>query len=131
MGTASAKPTVALIVEDEFLVRLLAVDIFVESGFEAIDAADADEAMKILESRRDVGVIFTDIHLPGSIDGLGLAYVVNQRWPSIWILITSALHYPSDRPLPAGSVFLAKPYQSLQITGAVQALTEASAWGGP
>ena len=124
-------PTVALIVEDEFLVRMLAVDIFAESGFEAIEAADADEAIRILESRADIGVIFTDINMPGSIDGLGLAYVVNQRWPSIWILITSALRFPSGRPLPAGSVFLAKPYQSLQIAGAVQALTEAAAWGAP
>ena len=122
MGAASAKPTIALIVEDEFLVRMLAVDIFTDSGFEAIEAANADEAIRILESRGDIEVIFTDINMPGSLDGVSLAYVVRRRWPSIRTIVTSALRMPGNRPLPEGSMFLAKPYQSSQITHAVRAL---------
>ena len=128
MGTASSKPTIALIVEDEFLVRMVAADIFTDAGFEAIEAANADEALLILESRRDIGVIFTDINMPGSIDGLSLAYVVSRRWPSIRIIVTSALRIPGNRALPAGSMFLEKPYQSSHIAGAVRALTRSSAW---
>jgi two-component system, response regulator PdtaR len=128
MGIASPKPTIALIVEDEFLVRMMAVDLFTDSGFEAIEAANADEAILILESRGDIDVVFTDINMPGSIDGLGLASVVSQRWPSIRVLVTSALRLPGNRPLPRGSMFLAKPYQSSQIVGAVQALTRSAAW---
>jgi two-component system, response regulator PdtaR len=128
MGTASSKPTVALIVEDEFLVRMLAVDIFTDAGFEAIEAANADEALLILDSRGDIGVIFTDINMPGSIDGLSLAYVVSRRWPSIRIIVTSALRIPGNRALPVGSMFLEKPYQSSHIAGAVRALTRSSAW---
>jgi two-component system, response regulator PdtaR len=131
MGSGLAKPTIALIVEDEFLVRMVAVDIFTDSGFEAIEAANADEAIGILESRGDIGVIFTDINMPGSIDGLSLAYVVSRRWPTVRILVTSALRFPGGRPLPAGSMFLSKPYQSSQIAGAVQSLTEAAASGAP
>jgi CheY-like chemotaxis protein len=129
MGAASAKPTIALIVEDEFLVRMLAVDIFTDSGFEAIEAANADEAIRILESRGDIEVIFTDINMPGSLDGVSLAYVVRRRWPSIRTIVTSALRMPGNRPLPEGSMFQAKPYQSSQITHAVRALTEAPGRG--
>jgi CheY-like chemotaxis protein len=107
---------------------MLAVDIFTDSGFETVEAANADEALLILESRGDIGVIFTDINMPGSIDGLSLAYVVSRRWPSIQIVVTSALRIPGNRRLPAGSMFLAKPYQSSQIVGAMRAMTRPPAW---
>ena len=81
--------TAVLIVEDEPLVRFCAVQTVEEAGFAVIEAANADEAIAILESRRDIRVVFTDIHMPGSMDGLKLAHAVRDRWPPIKIIVTS------------------------------------------
>ena len=83
------KPTAVLIVEDEPLVRFCAVQTVEEAGFDVIEAANADEAIAILESRQDIRVVFTDIHMPGSMDGLKLAHAVRDRWPPIKIIVTS------------------------------------------
>jgi two-component system, response regulator PdtaR len=72
-----------LIVEDEPLVRLGAVQTIEDAGFEVIEAANADEAIEILEKRSDIRVVFTDVHMPGSMDGLKLAHAVRNRWPPI------------------------------------------------
>ena len=81
MGLVKSKGPVVLIVEDEFLLRMDAVDMIAAAGFEAVEAANADEAIKILEARRDITVVFTDIQMPGSMDGLKLARAVRGRWP--------------------------------------------------
>jgi CheY-like chemotaxis protein len=78
-----------LIVEDEFLVRIDAADMVRAGGFEVVEAADADEAIEILETRSDIAVVFTDIQMPVSIDGLELARAVRGRWPPIKIIATS------------------------------------------
>ena len=78
-----------LIVEDEFLLRMDAVDMIAAAGFEVVEAANADEAIEILEARRDITVVFTDIQMPGSMDGLKLARAVRGRWPPIKIVATS------------------------------------------
>jgi CheY-like chemotaxis protein len=81
---------VVLIVEDEALVRMTAVDMIEEAGFEILEAANADEAtILLLEARRDITVVFTDIEVPGSMDGLRLAQAVRGRWPPIKIIATS------------------------------------------
>jgi CheY-like chemotaxis protein len=80
---------VVLIVEDEALVRMTAVDMIEEAGFEILEAANADEAILLLEARRDITVLFTDIEMPGSMDGLRLAQAVRGRWPPIKIIATS------------------------------------------
>jgi CheY-like chemotaxis protein len=105
-----------LIVEDEPLVRLLAVHSIEDAGFEVIEAACADEAIEILESRDDIRVVFTDIQMPGSMDGLRLAHAVRNRWPPIKIIVTSGHVYVTDRDLPEGGLFFAKPYNTGQIT---------------
>src|SRR5947199_10022778 len=79
MGLAAARRPVVLIVEDEFLLRMNAIDMIRGAGFEAVEAADADEAIRILETRRDITVVFTDIQMPGSMDGLKLARAVRGR----------------------------------------------------
>ena len=84
MADASTRQVV-LIVEDEALVRMTAVDMIEEAGFEILEAANADEAILLLEARRDITVLFTDIEMPGSMDGLGLAQAVRGRWPPIKI----------------------------------------------
>ena len=81
-----------------------------EAGFEVIEAANADEAIAILESRRDIRVVFTDIHMPGSMDGLRLAHAVRDRWPPIEIIVTSGRERVGACDLPAGGRFFAKPY---------------------
>jgi len=84
-------------------------------------AADADEAILILESRGDIRVVFTDIRMPGSMDGLKLSHAVRDRWPPVHIVATSAHHTVIDE-LPAGTVFLPKPYSERKIVGALDAL---------
>lgn len=116
------KATVILIVEDEPLVRLAAVRTIEEAGFEIIEAADADEAIRILESRRDIRVVFTDIHMPGSMDGLKLAHAVRNRWPPIKIIVTSGRGRLTEQDLPKDGRFFAKPYDPSQITATIREL---------
>ena len=121
MAQSAAHRPVVLIVEDEFLIRMRAADIINDAGFEVLEAADADEAILILESRGDILVVFTDIRMPGSMDGLKLAHAVRDRWPPVHIVATSAHHTLIDE-LPARTVFLPKPYSECKIVGALDAL---------
>jgi CheY-like chemotaxis protein len=114
---------VVLIVEDEALVRMTAVDMIEEAGFEVLEAANADEAILLLEARRDITVVFTDIEMPGSMDGLRLAHAVRGRWPPIKIIATSGRYVVRDGDLPSGGLFLAKPYSSDEISSALRNLT--------
>ena len=114
---------VVLIVEDEALVRMTAVDMIEEAGFEILEAANADEAILLLEARRDITVLFTDIEMPGSMDGLRLAQAVRGRWPPIKIMATSGRCVVRDGDLPSGGLFLPKPYNSSQISRALRELT--------
>lgn len=80
---------VALIVDDEPLLRMLAVNIAEGAGFATIEAGNADEAVAILETRSDIVVVLTDVNMPGSMDGLRLAHAVCNRWPPIRIIVGS------------------------------------------
>ena len=113
-------PTV-LIVEDEPLVRLCAVETLEDAGFAVIEAGNADEAIRILESRLDIRVVFTDIHMPGSMDGLKLAHAVRNRWPPIKIIVTSGRERVRTQDLPDGGRFFAKPYDPSEIREALRA----------
>jgi CheY-like chemotaxis protein len=124
MAPSTASRSVVLVVEDEFLLRLEAIDMIAAAGFEVVEAANADEAIEILESRRDVTVIFTDIQMPGSMDGLKLARAVRGRWPPIKIIATSGHAHVLETDLPEGGRFLAKPYSPLQIAGVLRELTD-------
>src|SRR6478735_4681958 len=121
MGLVKSKGPVVLIVEDEFLLRMDAVDMIAAAGFEAVEAANADQAIGILEARRDIAVVFTDIQMPGSMDGLKLARAVSGRWPPIKIVATSGLDV-GERELPEGGRFLPKPYSPMQVTGLLREL---------
>ena len=89
MGTSCLeKRVIILVVEDDFLLRMDAVQMIEEAGFDVLEAANADEAIAILETRSDINVIFTDINMPGSMDGLKLAHAVRGRWPPIKIIAT-------------------------------------------
>ena len=112
----STKIPAVLIVEDEPLVRLGAVKMIEEAGFLVIEAANADEAIRILESRTDIRAVFTDINMPGSMDGLKLAHAVRNRWPPIKIIVTSGRDRLTEQDLPEGGRFFAKPYDPIEIT---------------
>lgn len=104
---------IILIVEDEPIQRMQMVDLVEEAGFEAVEAACAADAVAILEARTDIRVVFTDIDMPGSMDGMMLAAHVRNRWPPIEIIVTTAGLAPKMELLPARSVFLSKPIKKL------------------
>ena len=113
-------PPVVLVVEDEGFVRLMAVDMLEDAGFEVIEAGTADEAWAILErSSNDVSVLFTDVDMPGSMNGFDLASRVAERWPHIRLVITSGRHWPQNEDLPDDGQFVHKPYHVGQIVSAV------------
>ena len=122
MGLVESRRPVVLIVEDEYLIRMDAVDMIAAAGFEVVDAANADDAIEILEARRDISVVFTDIQMPGSMDGLKLARAVRGRWPPIKIVATSGRLAVGTTDLPEGGRFLPKPYSPRQVTGVLREL---------
>jgi two-component system, response regulator PdtaR len=115
MTLQAAKRALVLIVEDELLIRINAVDMVEAAGFDVVQAGNADEAIKILEARSDIQLVFTDIQMPGSMDGLKLAAAVRGRWPPIKIVATSGHHAIRDGELPEGSIFLQKPYNAATV----------------
>ena len=98
-------PAVVLVVEDEMLLRMRAVDMVEDAGYTSVEAVDADEAVAILESRSDIALMFTDVQMPGSMNGLKLAHAVHERWPSIKIILVSGQLTPSEGDRPADSRF--------------------------
>jgi CheY-like chemotaxis protein len=116
-----AKP-ILLIVEDDLLVRMLAVEIAEEAGFSALEATDADSAICVLQKRPDIRVVFTDIDMPGSMDGLELAVAIRHRWPPIEIVLTSGKMRPAADELPERSHFVPKPYDFARMTGLLREL---------
>lgn len=98
-----------LVVEDEMVLRMRAIDIVEDAGFTALEAVNADDALKILEARSDISLLFTDIQMPGTLDGLKLAHAVHKRWPEIKIVLVSGQVKPSVAERPANSKFFGKP----------------------
>jgi len=106
---ACSRPVV-LVVEDEVLLRWTAVAIVEDAGFDVVEAGTGIEAISVLEKRDDIRTVFTDVEMPGSINGLQLAHLIRIRWPSIMIIATSGRFRLRDDDLPEGARFLHKPY---------------------
>src|SRR5476649_2832807 len=104
----SAAVRAVLIVEDEMVLRMRAVDIVEDAGFTPLEAVNADDALAILESRSDIELLFTDIQMPGSMDGLKLAHAVHERWPPIKIILVSGQLQRVNIDIPADSRFFGK-----------------------
>jgi CheY-like chemotaxis protein len=118
MADCPSQPkVVVLVVEDDLIVRMTAAETVCDAGFDVVEAKDADEAILILESRRDVRIVFTDIDMPGSMDGLKLAAFVRGRWPPIEIIVTSGNRDVSESEMPERSVFMPKPYKHARLMG--------------
>jgi two-component system, response regulator PdtaR len=118
----STLPTV-LIVEDEFLIALGAADLVQSAGYTSVEVSNADDAVSVLEDRTDIGIVFTDIRMPRTMDGLELAHCIRKRWPPIKIIVTSGHHVIQSGDLPDGGVFIPKPYTDREVTEVLHALT--------
>jgi CheY-like chemotaxis protein len=116
---------VVLVVEDEPLLMMVAVEMIAELGFEVIEARHADQAIAIMEKCPEVHVVFSDVHMPGSMDGLKLAHYVRHRWPPIKILITSGMARLAVEELPTGGRFIPKPYTAGDLGIALRAVIAA------
>jgi two-component system, response regulator PdtaR len=104
-----------LVVEDEPLLLMHAVSLLEEAGFDTLEARSADEAIALLETRNDIRIVFTDINLPGSMDGLRLAHAIRHRWPPVELLLTSGHTRVGDEDMPDRGVFLGKPYDGGEL----------------
>ena len=118
----SSVPAVVLVVEDEMLLRMRTVDMVEDAGYTSLEAVDADEAVAILESRSDVALLLTDIQMPGSMDGLGLAHAVHARWPRIKIILVSGQMKPTSVDIPADSRFFGKPLEAQAMIAQMQCM---------
>jgi two-component sensor histidine kinase/DNA-binding NarL/FixJ family response regulator len=118
----TGSPANVLIVEDEMVLRMRAVDIVEDAGFTPVEAVNADEAISILEARSDISLLFTDIQMPGSMDGLKLAHAVHDRWPAIKIILVSGQVNPSEAERPPNSRFFGKPLGVEEMTAQLQVM---------
>ncbi len=110
---------VVLVVEDNPLILMSALDLVTTAGFEGVGAASADEAIGILEARADIRLVFTDVEMPGTIDGVKLAHYIRERWPPIHLIVASGRAVLEESQLPAGSRFFSKPYDDNSIVAAM------------
>ncbi|MCM2442634.1 response regulator [Agrobacterium vitis] len=113
---------VILVVEDSPLIRMGAIDLVKSAGYEALEAGDADEAIRVLESRDDIDLVFTDVQMPGTMDGIKLSHYIRDRWPPVKLIVTSGAAIIKESMLPGGSRFFSKPYDELTITEAMAQL---------
>jgi len=123
----SSEIPVVLVVEDDALIRAGALDLVEGTGCIAVEARDADEAIRILESRPDIRLVFTDIDMPGSMDGVKLSHYVRNRWPPIHIIVASGKAIIAESELPPGSKFFSKPYQNEPIANAIAGFFDTAA----
>src|ERR1700693_5421131 len=120
VATESPVLRAVLVVEDEMMLRMRAVDMVEDAGFTPVEAINADDALTILESRSDIELLFTDIQMPGSMDGLKLAHAVHERWPLIKIILVSGQLKLTDDDKPADSRFFGKPLDVKQMIAELQ-----------
>lgn len=109
-----------LVVEDEAIIRFAISDDIREGGFDVLEAANADEALQLLACDAEIGVLFTDVDMPGSMDGLDLSEAVHARWPAVRVIVTSGKQVPLRGVLPTDSRFMPKPYSPEEVLGAIR-----------
>lgn len=128
MATQSDRQSiVVLLVEDEPLVRMFGTDVLEDAGFAVVEAANGDEALVLLESRADIRVLFTDVDMPGSLNGFQLARLAKARWPHVGVLIVSGQMRPGPGDMPEGGHFVGKPYQPAAIVRLIEGLARRAA----
>jgi CheY-like chemotaxis protein len=125
----NSRKAVVLVVEDNAIIRMGAVDLVFGAGYEALQACDADEAIRIMETRDDVDLVFTDVDMPGTMDGIKLSHYIRSRWPPVKLIIASGATILDESSLPLGSRFFPKPYNDHTIIDAMALLLSAEASG--
>jgi CheY-like chemotaxis protein len=113
---------VALVVDDEVFARLFAIQILLDEGFTVLEAADAAEGLEMLDRNDDVSLLFTDINMPGDMDGIELAAKAREAWPDVALLLTSGRVEPSGGEVPPGGRFLPKPYTAHALMSMIREL---------
>ncbi|MDQ0346501.1 response regulator [Ancylobacter vacuolatus] len=111
--------SVVLIVEDSPIIRMSAVDLMESAGYVALEADCADEAIRLLESRNDIDLVFTDVQMPGTMDGIKLSHYIRDRWPPVKLVVASGKAILEEGSLPLGSQFFPKPYDGHAIADAI------------
>jgi CheY-like chemotaxis protein len=122
-AAASASRPAVLVVEDEPLIRMDAAAMIEEAGYDVVEASNANEAIAILQTRTDIRIVFTDVEMPGSMDGLKLARYIRKRWPPIQLIVTSGLYHIDDADLPLRGKFIPKPYDFDRLCNVMRRLT--------
>jgi two-component system, response regulator PdtaR len=113
VAAGTARRNAILVIEDEPVMRLMAVDLVEEAGFEALEAFDAEEAVRLMEARPDIVLVFSDIDLGIGMAGLDLAHAIRDRWPPVEIIMTSG---------PERGRFFEKPYRRDEVAAAMREL---------
>jgi two-component system, response regulator PdtaR len=125
------REAVILVVEDNPVIRICSLDLLRSAGFVALEASDADEAIRILEARSDIRLVFTDIGMPGTMDGIKLAHYIRDRWPPVKLIVASGSAIVSQSHLPAGAKLIAKPYADSSIVEAMVGMLSDAKSGNP
>lgn len=114
------KQIAVLVVEDEALVRFDLAQTLQADGYQTFEAADATEAIAVLEAHSEIRVVFTDIQMPGTMDGLALSHYIRHRWPPTIIVVSSGQLSPGAHEMPVDAVFIGKPYGAPSLTGLLE-----------
>jgi CheY-like chemotaxis protein len=117
---------VILIVDDVPLIRLAAMDLLGDAGFEVLEAGSADEAIGILENRQDIALVLTDVQMPGTMDGIKLSHFIRNRWPPVRLIVVSGKDLIHESLLPEGARFFFKPYDHNKVIDAIVAMLAAA-----
>ena len=112
--------------EDQPIIRFAAVDFLNSAGFEVLEARDADDAIRILDAHVDVSLVFTDVEMPGSMDGIRLTHYIRGRWPKVYFIVASGRRIVEEHQLPHGSKFFPKPYDESSIVSEMKRMLNAS-----
>ncbi len=107
------KKPVVLIVESAALIRMSAIHMVEHAGYAMVEASNAEEAMTLLDMRCDIGAVFTNIRMAGSMNGLRLIHAIRDRWPPIHLIVASGV--PTEEELPANTRFIQKPYRTAEV----------------
>ena len=120
-----AQPKYAvLIVEDEPLLRLDIAETLTTAGFQTFEAGTALEAIKILEAHPEIRAVFTDIEMPGTMNGIQLAHLIRERWPPTILIVGSGIALPTPDALPSQTTFFPKPYADGALGKIIQSITD-------
>jgi two-component system, response regulator PdtaR len=118
---------VVLVVEDDTLTRVLAVAAFDDGGFVVLETASASQALAVLHDNADcIHAVFTDVDMPGPMNGLQLAVYARRRWPSLGVVVASGQSQVGPADMPAGARFFSKPYNTEHVVAHIRDIARAA-----